>query len=75
MIKNKLQVYKNLKVVVTGSTGFKGTWLCFWLDLLNAKVTGIALKPEKNSVLFSKLLLSKKIKQIYLDINNFKKLN
>ncbi len=75
MINNKLQVYKNLKVVVTGSTGFKGTWLCFWLYLLNAKVTGIALKPEKNSILFSKLLLSKKIKQIYLDINNFKKLN
>ena len=53
MINNKLQVYKNLKVVVTGSTGFKGTWLCFWLYLLNAKVTGIALKPEKNSILFN----------------------
>ncbi|WP_415303646.1 CDP-glucose 4,6-dehydratase [Candidatus Pelagibacter sp. Uisw_090] len=72
---NKLQTYKNLKVIVTGSTGFKGTWLCYWLHLLNAKVVGIALKPEKDSILFKKLLLSRKIKQIYLDINNLKKLN
>jgi CDP-glucose 4,6-dehydratase len=75
MNNNKFQTYKNLKVIVTGSTGFKGTWLCYWLHLLNAKVIGIALKPEKGSILFEKLLLSKKIKQVYLDINNFKKLN
>ena len=75
MINSKLQTYKNLKVVVTGSTGFKGAWLCFWLHLLNAKVVGIALKPERDSILFERLLLSKKIKQIYLDINNFTKLN
>ena len=75
MINNNLQVYKNLKVIVTGSTGFKGAWLCFWLNLLNAKVIGIALKPEKGSLLFDKLNLAKKIKQIYLDINNFKRLN
>jgi len=75
MTNNNLQVYKNLKIIVTGSTGFKGTWLCFWLNLLNAKVIGIALKPEKGSLLFDKLSLAKKVKQIYLDINNFKKLN
>ena len=71
----KLQIYKNLKVIVTGSTGFKGSWLCFWLSALNAKVVGIAFKPEKGSVIFKKLKLDKKIRQIYLDINNFKKLN
>ena len=48
----KLQIYKNLKVIVTGSTGFKGSWLCFWLSALNAKVVGIAFKPEKGSVIF-----------------------
>ena len=70
-----MQVYKNIKVIVTGSTGFKGSWLCFWLHLLNAKIIGLALRPEKDSIIFKKLSLSKKIKQIYLDINNFKKLN
>ena len=71
----KLDIYKNIKVVVTGSTGFKGSWLCFFLNMLNAKVVGIALKPEKDSIIFKKLKLEKKIKQIYLDINNFNNLN
>ena len=71
----ELKIYKNLKVIVTGSTGFKGSWLCFWLSSINAKVIGISLKPEKGSIIFKKLGLEKKIKQIYLDINNFDKLN
>ena len=75
MRNSSLKTYKNLKVIVTGSTGFKGAWLCFWLYLIGAKVVGISLKPEKNSILFKKLLLQKKIKQFYLDIRNFKKLN
>ena len=75
MISSRFKTYKNLKVIVTGSTGFKGAWLCFWLYLIGAKVVGISLKPEKNSILFKKLLLKKKIRQFYLDISNFKKLN
>ena len=71
----EFQVYKNLKIIVTGSTGFKGSWLCFWLSSLKAKVVGIALKPEKSSIIFNKMKLANKIKQIYLDINNFQKLN
>ena len=37
-MEHNFNTYKNLKVLVTGSTGFKGAWLCFWLDLLKAKV-------------------------------------
>lgn len=33
------------RVLVTGHTGFKGSWLTFWLHLLGAKVTGLALPP------------------------------
>ena len=60
----EFQVYKNLKIIVTGSTGFKGSWLCFWLNSINAKVVGIALRPEKGSILFNKLALNKKISKI-----------
>jgi CDP-glucose 4,6-dehydratase len=74
-MKNNLDIYKNLKVLVTGSTGFKGSWLCFWLNLLEAKVIGVGLKPEKDSIIFKKLKLKKKIKQFYLNIVDFKKLN
>lgn len=66
--------YKNLKVLVTGSTGFKGSWLSFWLKKLGAKVIGVGLKPEKDNVLFEKLNLKKKINQHYLNILDYQKL-
>ena len=70
-----LKSYKNLKVLVTGSTGFKGAWLCKWLCLLGSKVVGVGLKPEKESVLFKSFGLNKKIKQFYVDIKEFNKIN
>ena len=39
-------VYKNRRILVTGHTGFKGSWLVLWLQMLGAKVTGISLPPE-----------------------------
>lgn len=72
---NYLKNYKKLNILVTGSTGFKGSWLCFWLESLGAKVTGIGLKPEKKFLLHNELNLSKRIKQYICDIRNFKKLN
>ncbi len=39
-------IYKNRRVLVTGHTGFKGSWLMLWLEMLGAKVTGISLPPE-----------------------------
>ena len=61
-------IYKNKTILVTGSNGFKGTWLCYWLYKLNARVIGIGLKSEPNDFLFRKLKMNKKIKQFYLDI-------
>lgn len=70
-----LNTYKNLKVLVTGSTGFKGAWLSYWLNNLGAKVTGVSLKPEKDSILFKSLKLYDLIDQNILDVRNFNKLN
>ena len=70
-----LKSYKNLKVLVTGSTGFKGSWLCYWLFLLGSKVVGVGLKPEKDSIIFDSLKLKKKIKQYFIDIKDFDKIN
>ena len=69
------KTYEKLKVLVTGTTGFKGSWLVLWLNMLNAKVVGVALKPEKNSFIFKSMNLDKNIKQYYLDISNFNKLD
>ncbi len=71
MIKN---FYKNKKVLVTGATGFKGSWLCYWLTILGAKVFGTGYNPNKNKNLFYSLNLNKKIKLKLFDIKNKKKL-
>ena len=47
----------------------------FWLQQLGAKVIGVSLKPERDAILFNNLELKKRIKQYFLDIRNFKKLN
>jgi CDP-glucose 4,6-dehydratase len=39
-------VYRGRRVLVTGHTGFKGSWLALWLSRLGAKVAGLALPPE-----------------------------
>ena len=68
-------VFKNKKIIVTGSTGFKGSWLCLWLKNKGAKVVGVGLRPEPGSIIFNSLHLNKDIKQYFLDITNFKKLD
>ena len=46
------QFYKNKRVLVTGHTGFKGSWLCRILTLAGAQVTGYALDPPTDPSLF-----------------------
>ena len=42
---NLTQAFKNRKVLVTGHTGFKGSWLAYWLNRMGAEVCGYALQP------------------------------
>ena len=41
-------IYTNKKVLITGYTGFKGSWLSLWLTMMGAKVYGYALAPPSN---------------------------
>jgi CDP-glucose 4,6-dehydratase len=45
MALSALQRFKGKKVLVTGHTGFKGSWLCLWLAEIGAEVFGFALEP------------------------------
>jgi CDP-glucose 4,6-dehydratase len=74
MNKKLFNFYKNKKILVTGATGFKGSWLCLWLDILGAQVYGIGNNPNKNKNLFYSLKLDKKINLKIFDIRNKKKL-
>lgn len=46
------EFWRERRVFLTGHTGFKGTWLCLWLQLLNAKLGGLALDPPTNPSFF-----------------------
>lgn len=71
---NDLKIYSGKRVLVTGHTGFKGTWLSQILIEAGADVYGISLRPERDSLysLIPKLELKK---SVYLNINNAKKLD
>jgi CDP-glucose 4,6-dehydratase len=44
--------WKGRRVLLTGHTGFKGSWLCIWLKMMGARVTGYALQPPTDPSLF-----------------------
>ena len=75
MDKKKINFYKNKKIIVTGATGFKGAWLCLWLNILGAKVYGIGFLPNKNKRLYHSLKLNERIETKILDIRNLNKLS
>lgn len=67
--------YKGKKILVTGHTGFKGSWLSIWLEMMGADVIGYALDPysEKDNFVLSGI--SDKIIDIRGDIRDRAKLN
>ena len=69
------KIYKNKNIVVTGHTGFKGSWLCFWLYLSGANIYGISKSIPTNPSLFNILNIKKLIKKDYrINVKDYKKL-
>jgi len=66
-------IYKKIKVLITGHTGFKGSWLAFWLTQMGAEVLGYSLEPNTNPNHFS--MLSMPIDSVIGDIRNGKNLS
>jgi CDP-glucose 4,6-dehydratase len=60
--------WKGKRVLVTGHTGFKGSWLSLWLTRLGAEVAGVSLNPETEPNLFSLLKLEKRLEHHIVDI-------
>lgn len=58
------------RVLVTGHTGFKGSWLALWLHRLGAKVTGIALDPPTEPSLFDKARIAELVDHRLCDIRD-----
>ena len=67
-------VYNKKKVLVTGNTGFKGSWLITWLDKLGANVIGISKDIPTNPSMFEKLNLKNTIKHYEEDTTDLDKM-
>lgn len=67
--------WKGKKVLLTGHTGFKGSWLCMWLHYLGADVTGYALQPPTSPSLFNICNIEKLVTSVIGDVRNFDNLN
>ena len=74
MNKKDLEFYKGKKVLVTGHTGFKGSWLCQILIGAGAEVTGYSLEPPTNPSLFEEAGIAEKINHVVGDVRDREKL-
>jgi len=65
------EAYRGARVLVTGHTGFKGSWLTLWLDHLGAEVTGYALRADTTPSMFDALDVASACRTEYADVRDF----
>jgi CDP-glucose 4,6-dehydratase len=63
-------VYSGKKVLVTGNTGFKGTWLSLWLLELGAEVYGFSNGLPGDTCMYQQIQMEKRIHQIWADVRD-----
>lgn len=62
--------WRNKRVLVTGHTGFKGSWLCLWLQSMGAELKGIALEPPTEPALFHVARVAEGMQHCIADIRD-----
>ena len=64
------EFWQGRRVLLTGHTGFKGSWLSLWLQSMGAHVTGYALTPSTNPSLFEVAKVGEGMTSIIGDIRD-----
>ena len=70
-IKDLYKFFKNKKILITGHTGFKGSWLSLWLLKIGCDVVGISKDIPTKPSNFDSFDLKNKIKNYFINIKNF----
>ena len=70
MVSPDRDFWRGRRVLVTGHTGFKGAWLCAWLEEMDADITGFALEPEPGANLFRDLGPWKRLTSVIGDVRD-----
>ena len=70
-VTDELRSFSGKRVFITGHTGFKGSWLSYWMQSLGAIVKGYSLPPVTEPNLFSLLKLDKDIESMISNINDY----
>jgi CDP-glucose 4,6-dehydratase len=70
VVSPRARLWQGRRVLVTGHTGFKGSWLSIWLDALGAEVIGVSLPPTEPS-LYRQSGLDQLIESQYGDIGEY----
>lgn len=74
-LRDVLKAYKDKKVMITGHTGFKGSWFSLWLAKANANVYGYSMPPPGNPAMFDMLQLRDILQHQVADIRDFTQLS
>ena len=66
--------FTSKKVFITGHTGFKGSWLTLWLNMLGADIKGYALEPEGENSIYCQIDAHELCNSVIADLRNLEKL-
>ncbi|MBI3519023.1 MAG: GDP-mannose 4,6-dehydratase, partial [Bacteroidetes bacterium] len=63
--------YNNKTILITGNTGFKGTWLSLWLSMFNCEIIGISSANNKKRHFYHSVKSQLKLVQYYHTIDDY----
>lgn len=66
----KFPSYAGRRVLITGHTGFKGSWLSLWLSRMGARVSGFALEPDTEPSLYVEARIGERVESMIGDIRD-----
>ena len=66
-----MSFWREKKVLITGHTGFKGSWLALWLQVLGAEVIGFALSPPTRPNLFTLADVAAAMTSVIVDVRDY----